>query len=173
MARMSLRSRTPTVGRDYAPVTSTSQRHVSEAWPVKIFFKQYEKCGLVGKAIFWAVLVSVVGTALDYGIWCIQLPWLREHVVVNTVQGIFLGVAVWIFLKAQDSRLQRRFKEVGYLNHHIRNSLVTINLAEHCIPESAQRLELITKATTRIERCIEKISRDEDCEVDQQSPQEP
>ena len=73
-------------------------------------------------------------------------------------------------LSARDRRLRQRFKEVGYLNHHIRNSLAVIEMAEGYISEADQRLEMVKKASLRIRRCVEKISREEDCEINEQSP---
>jgi len=177
MARVHCITRIPAVQRrGYVAerrTTTPPHGHLSDAWPINFVFTHYDKRGLVGKSVFWAVLVVAVSTALDYGVGYLQWPWLKEHLVVNIVQGALLGIAVWAFLKARDQRLQRRFKELGYLNHHVRNSLVTISFAEGYIPEAGQRLEMITEATRRIRRCIEKISREEDCEIDEQSPNEP
>lgn len=53
---------------------------------------------------------------------------------------------------------------MGYLNHHIRNSLTVIEMAEGHVAEAAERLKMVSNASTRIRRCIEKISREEDCD---------
>jgi hypothetical protein len=34
-------------------------------------------------------------------------------------------------------------------------------------------LEMVKKASTRIRRCVERISREEDCEINEKHPQEP
>ena len=134
-----------------------------------IFLKHYDRRRLTEKAVFWGLLVVFIGVPVDYLAWSFHWSFIPEHIAVNVIQGALFSVLVWFFFKA---RLQRRFKEVGYLNHHIRNSLATISMAE-VIPESNQRLQMVTQATTRIQRCVEKISRDEDCEINQQFPQEP
>ena len=80
---------------------------------------------------------------------------------------------VYSVLHERDRRLRRRFKEVGYLNHHIRNSLTVIEMAEGYVSEAEERLQMVKNASSRIRRCVEKISRQEDCEIDEQYPQEP
>jgi hypothetical protein len=136
---------------------------------VSTLLKHYERRRLTEKAIVWGLIVIFIGVPVDYLTWRLRWSFLPEHIVVNVIQGILFSVFVWFFFK---TRLERRFKEVGYLNHHIRNSLTTINLAE-VIPESSQRLAMVSQATTRIQRCVEKISRDDDCEINDESPQEP
>ena len=134
-----------------------------------IFLIHFERRRLAEKAVIWGAVVAIFGIAVDYGTWRFHWPWLREHVVVNVIQGSLFALFAWLFFKA---RLQRRFKEVGYLNHHIRNSLATINLAE-VIPESDERMQMVAQATIRIQRCVEKITREEDCEIDERFPSEP
>ncbi len=135
--------------------------------------RQYEKRSVIAKAVIWGTLVTFVGVALDYFASLLRWPWLQERFVEHAIEGAFFTLLVWAVLSARDRRLQRRFKEVGYLNHHIRNALTVIEMAEGYVAEADQRLEMVKKASSRIRQCIEKISRWEDCEIDEQSPQEP
>jgi hypothetical protein len=133
----------------------------------------YERRSIVAKAIAWGVLVVVVGLSLDYLVRMVRLPWLQERIVENTIEGVLFTLLVWVVLKAREEHLRRRFKEVGYLNHHIRNSLTVIEMAEGYVHEPGQRLEMVKNASSRIRRCIEKVSRNEDCEIDHHLPHEP
>jgi len=135
--------------------------------------EHYERRGIVTKAITWGVLVGIVGLSLDYLTSVLAVTWLHQRLIENTIEGALFAMLVWIVLNARERRLQQRFKEVGYLNHHIRNSLTVIEMAEGYVAEADQRLDMVKKASTRIKRCIEKISRAEDVEISEQSPHEP
>ena len=52
-----------------------------------------------------------------------------------------------------------------YLNHHIRNALTIIEMVEGYVDETGRRLEMVKIASTRIRRCVGKISREEHCEI--------
>ena len=128
---------------------------------------------LAAKALGWGLLVTVIGLSLDYLVRQLHWRWFDERLLENVIEGAFFTALVWIVLDAREKRLRRRFKEVGYLNHHIRNSPTVIEMAEGHVAEAAERLKMVSNASTRIRRCIEKISREDDCEINEQSPQEP
>jgi hypothetical protein len=133
----------------------------------------YERRRVVAKALIWGIAVTFVGVSLDYVASALRLAWLHERFIANAIEGALFTLLVWLVLTARERRLQQRFKEVGYLNHHIRNSLTVIEMAEGYVTEAEQRLEMVKKASARIRQCIEKISREEDCEINEQSPHEP
>jgi hypothetical protein len=137
------------------------------------FLGHYERRSVVAKAMMWGLLVALVGLMLDYMVRQLQWPWFRERLLESAVEGMFFALVVWIVLSARERRRRQRFKEVGYLNHHIRNSLAVIEMAEGYVGEADERLKMVKKASTRIRRCIEKISREEDCEINEQAPHEP
>jgi hypothetical protein len=135
--------------------------------------RHYERRSVTAKAAMWGILVALVGMSIDDAVRGLRWPWLRERLVANIIEGVLCILLVWVVLSARDRRLQRRFREVGYLNHHIRNSLTVIEMAEGYVAEADQRLEMVKKASTRIRRCVERISREEDCEINEKHPQEP
>ncbi len=135
--------------------------------------RHYERRNVIAKAVIWGVLVTLVGLLLDDAVRQLRWPRLSESLLENAIEGAFFAVLVWVVLSARDRRLRQRFKEVGYLNHHIRNSLAVIEMAEGYVGEADQRLEMVKQASKRIRRCIEKISREEDCEISRQTPHEP
>jgi hypothetical protein len=138
-----------------------------------LLLQHFEKRSVVPRAIMWGVLVTVIGMSLDSSIAVFHWPWLGERLVENTIEGVLSTLFMWVFLNAREKRLQQRFKEVGYLNHHIRNSLATIQMADGYVAEAAQRSELIANASTRIRLCVEKISREQDRAINERSPQQP
>ena len=135
--------------------------------------EQYERRSVAAKAISLGMLVTLVGLLLDDLTSRLDTTWLNQRLIENAIEGALFTALVWIVLSARDRRLQRRFKEVGYLNHHIRNSLTVIEMAEGHVAEASERLEMVKQASSRIRRCIEKISREEDCEINEQSPHKP
>ncbi len=156
-----------------APVVMPERRSTANLPPANGVLKHYERRSITSKALFWGSLVGIVGFCLDYVFKLLRLPWLRERAFENLFEAAIFTFLVWALLKAREKQLQRRFKEVGYLNHHIRNSLTIIELAEGSITEPVRHSEMVKGASSRIRRCVERISRDEDCEINEKSPQEP
>jgi len=133
----------------------------------------YERRGIIAKSILWGALVTVVGFTLDALVHLLPWAWADQHLLENVVEGVFFSLLVCVVLSAREQRLRRRFREVGYLNHHIRNSLAIIEMAEGYVGEATERLQMVKDASTRIRRCIEKISREEDVEISDRFPEEP
>lgn len=126
----------------------------------------------------WVVVVFVVGLGLD--LLCHHLmgkvlgaQWIHERLLQNIIEALVVGVFMFTLIDAKEKRIQRRFKELGYLNHHIRNALTIIEMAESNVTEAEKRLDMIKDASNRIRRCIEKISRQEDTEINEKEPQKP
>jgi len=82
-----------------------------------------------------------VGFSLDYLVAVLGLPWPQERLIENVIEGALFIAMVYSVLRERDRRLRRRFKEVGYLNHHIRNSLTVIEMAEGYVSEAEERLQ--------------------------------
>ena len=137
------------------------------------FFRHHENWGAVGKAVMGGIVITLVGLFLDYIVRQLQWPWLTERFLENIIEGVVFALIIWAVLDDRERRLQRRFKELGYLNHHVRNSLTVIEMAEGYVAEADERSHMVNAATKRIRRCVDRISREEDCEINQQSPQEP
>jgi hypothetical protein len=132
--------------------------------------RHHENRREIGKALMWGILITSVGLFLDYVVRQLRWPWLSERFLENIIEGVVFTLIIWA---VREKRLQRRFKELGYLNHHVRNSLTVIEMAEGYVAEVDERLHMVNAASKRIRRCVDRISREEDCEINQQSPQEP
>ena len=50
-----------------------------------------------------------------------NLSWRSEQLAQNSIEAVIITLAVATLLKNRDRRIKRRFQEIGYLNHHIRN----------------------------------------------------
>jgi hypothetical protein len=137
------------------------------------FVRGYERRGILGKTIAWSLIVLLVGLLLDRLAHSMTLPWHWERLCENVVEAIIIGIFVYAFLDAREKRLRRRFKELGYLNHHIRNALTIIEMAESNITDAEKHIEMVKDASSRIRCCVEKISRQEDTEINEKEPQKP
>lgn len=156
---------------------SDRRRQVPEArlWYriLEPFIKRYESWRVLGKTMLWVMVVFVTGLILD--LLChttLGWPWMHERLLENAIEALILGVFVFTVIDAKEKRIQRRFKELGYLNHHIRNALMIIEMAESNVAEAQERLDMIKDASSRIRRCVERISRHEDSEIDEKAPRE-
>ncbi len=157
-----------------APVSiNQSCRRQQEKGSTNLLLKHYERRSVVPRAVMWGVLIGAIGMSLDSSVAVFHWRWVGERLVENTIEGVLFALFMWVFLNAREKRLQQRFKEVGYLNHHIRNALATIQMADGYVADVAQRSELIANASTRIRLCVEKISRQQDCTIDDRSPERP
>jgi len=92
--------------------------------------RHYERRNIVAKAVMWGLLVALVGLSLDYEVSQLRWPWPHERMLKNMIEGVFVALLVWVVLSAREKRLHQRFKELGYFNYHIRNSLAVIEMAE-------------------------------------------
>jgi hypothetical protein len=157
---------------------SDRRRQVPEArlWYriLEPFIKRYESWPVLGKTMLWVMVVFVTGLLLD--LLChsaIGWPWMHERLLENAIEALIVGLFVFTLIDAKEKRIQRRFKELGYLNHHIRNALTIIDMAESNVAEAEKRIEMIKDASSRIRRCVERISRQQDLEINEQEPQKP
>jgi ABC-type multidrug transport system fused ATPase/permease subunit len=105
-------------------------------------------------------LVSVfsVGTILHV----FRLPWGLELLAESVTIAAVAMSAVTALLKNRERRIRRRFQEIGYLNHHIRNALTVIEMAQNYAKKAEEREELIASSSLRIQLCLQKVSREED-----------
>lgn len=126
----------------------------------------------------WVLVVFVTGVLLDFiGHYIfyhmLGARWIHERLWRNFIEALIVGVFVFTLIDAKEKRIQRRFKELGYLNHHIRNALTIIEMAESNVGEAEKRLEMVKDASSRIRSCVERISRQEDSEINEKEPQKP
>ena len=125
----------------------------------------YERRSKLTKAAAWGALLVGLSFALDVGFHSIHWSWYLEKLVKDLVEGVLFGVLVWAFLNAREKAIQRRFHEIGYLNHHVRNALMVI--------VAYAETDIVKDSCQRIQTCIEKLSREEDCQVNAKNPRQP
>jgi hypothetical protein len=125
------------------------------------------------RAFILGCIVTVVGLALDMLAHWVTEPWWCERLSSNVLQGICAGIFAYFIILDRERRIDRRFREVAYLNHHVRNALHAIGMSQEVAMETKQRIGMVRESSERIQRCLEKISRDEDVGNYRENPQEP
>jgi hypothetical protein len=123
---------------------------------------KYDRAPLWMRAAIWGLIVLVVGYSLDDIFHSLNLSWRSEQLAQNSIEAAIIMLGVAIVLKNRDRRIRRRFQEIGYLNHHIRNALAVIEMAQSAVKEAEKREELVSSSSLRIQLCLQKVSRDED-----------
>jgi hypothetical protein len=91
------------------------------------------------------------------------------HLASDAVKAAILALIASQLSRLREERLLRRQRELGYLNHHIRNSLAVIQVAEHQLPNTALACE-VRLAIRRICTVLEQLTRDEEVFIDRNTP---
>ena len=123
---------------------------------------KYDRAPLWTRAAIWGLIVFAVGYSLDDILHSCSLSWRSEQLAQNSIEAAIIILAVATLLKNRDRRIRRRFQEIGYLNHHIRNALEIIEMAQKYAREAEEREKLVSSSTLRIQLCLQKVSREED-----------
>lgn len=139
--------------------------------------KHYDRKPLWGRASITGAMVTVVGLLMDgfvhrlfAGI--VSHRWLVERLYENLIEGLIMGFVMYGIMKSRDKRLKQRCEELRFLNHHIRNALQVISLA-HEHEDESKRTSLVFLACQRIQRCLERVSYEEDLSGIDNHPTEP
>lgn len=128
--------------------------------------------------VSFGVVVLMLGLGLDIIAHAFLDPsfpliWWKVRLCENTTGGIIAGIFAYYVLLDREQRLERRFREIAYLNHHIRNALSAIVLSQNVEIETKQRIEMVKDSSDRIRLSLEKITRAEDIGDFRDNPQKP
>ena len=109
-----------------------------------------------------AVVVSLIGTVLDWLLVKEGLPRLDMLIFSNGLTGLFAGGLFWQMAreaKASRDLVAERMKTIAELNHHIRNSLQVIKFlgGQKRTGLDAVQLQLINDSADRIEWALREL----------------
>jgi hypothetical protein len=96
--------------------------------------------------------------------------WSWARLACDALEAIILALIASHLSRLREERILRRQREMGYLNHHIRNSLSVIQMAEHQLDDTEQRASAVRQATRRICTVLEQLARNEDVFIDENIP---
>jgi ribosomal protein S7 len=77
------------------------------------------------------------------------------------VEGLVIGLVVFRLYRLREQRMTRRMREIGFLNHHIRNAMQTIELAAREIGDTQQRVA-VDLSVRRVVETLSRINRESD-----------
>ena len=123
---------------------------------------RYDELPLWLQTAIWGLIALVSVFAVGSIVHVFGLPWGLEQLAEGVTIAAVAMSAVATLLKNRERRISRRFQEIGYLNHHIRNALTVIEMAQNYAKEAEEREELIASSSLRIQLCLQKVSREED-----------
>lgn len=116
---------------------------------------------LWGRALLIGFLAGLLGFALDGIAHVFGYPWFYERLSENFVEGLVIGLVVFQLNRLREQRMERRMREIGFLNHHIRNAMQTIELAATEIGDARQRVA-VDVSVRRVIETLSRINRESD-----------
>ena len=121
------------------------------------------------------IVYGVVAFAIIYGIdllgHSLGWNWYLERLVCNLLEAIILAWTAAHLSGLREERIVRRAREIGYLNHHVRNSLSLIQMAAQQLKDMEKRERVVRKGSNRICSVLEQLSRNEDVSIDNVVPE--
>jgi hypothetical protein len=114
------------------------------------------------RAVLVGIVVAVLGVAMDEAARVFEYPWFFERVLENVVEGLVIGFVVYWMSRLREKRIERRMREIDFLNHHIRNAMQTISLAATHTADAQQRMAMIDLSVRRVVETLSAISREND-----------
>jgi hypothetical protein len=123
---------------------------------------RYFDLPLWGRAVLIGILAALLGLVMDVMVRALGFPWLYERLLENTLEGLVIGAVVYWLSCLREQRMERRMREIGFMNHHIRNAMHTIELASTEIADARQRVAVINQSVRRVVETLSKVSRGSD-----------
>jgi len=158
---------------------SRSVKPTSHESVVERLVYRFEHVPVWTRAVIWGGIVFAVTTVLDvtffYLLFGVTLRQGEAIVFADFSGAMLIGFIVFSLLNKRDQLIKRRFREIDYLNHHVRNALMVIETAEYLAQQQQQqqhqqRKDAVLEATTRIRKCIEQITSNTDVEINEENP---
>jgi hypothetical protein len=114
------------------------------------------------RAILVGFLAALMGIATDEALHALNYPWFSERVLENALEGVVIGAVVFWLSNLREKRMERRMREIGFLNHHIRNAMQTIALAAIETTDAQQRVAMIDTSVRRVVESLARINSESD-----------
>ena len=100
-------------------------------------------------ALTIGIIVASVAIILD-ATWTVRATtWYVRAIVIGSLQLFLVTLLVTAVLEQRRKRIIRRTLELAFLNHHIRNALTQVQLADH-ISDPERQHQLLQEAIERV-----------------------
>jgi len=108
-------------------------------------------------AVVIGIIVGGVAVILD-AVWTQQATvWYVRAIVIGSLQVLLVAVLVTAVLEQRRKRIIQRTLEIAFLNRHIRNALVQVQLADH-VPDRERQHQLLQEAIDRVSAALSRVS---------------
>ena len=132
-----------------------------DAWK-QSWIDRYLDLPCKGRGVLVGLVTVALGVAMDEATRVFEYPWFFERVLENVFEGLVIGYVVYWMGLLRERRMERRMREIGFLNHHIRNAMQTITLAATEMADAQQRMAIIDQSVRRVVETLSTISRESD-----------
>jgi hypothetical protein len=116
----------------------------------------------IDRAFLVGFLAMLLGFGLDQIAHLFGYPWYAERLLSNAVEGVVIGAIVYWLSALREKRMERRMREIGYLNHHIRNAMQTIAFATMGLSDEKERDAVIDLCVRRVTDALSRLNREHD-----------
>jgi hypothetical protein len=134
--------------------------HLVDVWKAT-WIDHFFDLPLWARGLLVGFMAGLLGLILDVAAHAFGYPWFYERVFENAVEGLFIAVVVFWLSLLREKRRQRRMREIGYLNHHIRNAMQAIELAVQNAADAQERM-VIDLSVRHVIETLSRISRGND-----------
>src|ERR1022692_2066685 len=122
--------------------------------PTKVFrFSSASLFQSLVTASIIGVVVAVIGVALNAVRWYGNESWYVSATAAAVVEAVVVTALVTIVIEQRRKRAIRRTLELAFLNHHIRNSITQMGMAQY-VADPQQHERLVREAVGRISEAL-------------------
>jgi hypothetical protein len=119
----------------------------------------------LSQSLFTASVIGVVvaffGVALDAVRWRGNASWYVSAATASVLEAVVVTLLVTMVIEGRRKRAIRRTLELAFLNHHIRNAITQMSMAEH-VADPQQRERFVREAVGRISEVLFRIANSAD-----------
>jgi len=111
-------------------------------------------------ALLTGVAVVAAGRGISYVVEFLGASHLTAHALDDILTGVLAGIAMFVGLRhLSRSRAAdiKRLRDIGEMNHHVRNALQVIQLSQFS-PDYDERVRIIAEASERIEFALREFN---------------
>jgi hypothetical protein len=157
---------TPMPKMDVEWPVSVIERSRIIAWFLTFTERRLTRTIVYGLAVF----VVIYGIDLAVRLFT-NWNWYWERLACNALEAVVLSCIASRLSRLREESALRRQREMGYLNHHVRNSLAVIEVAAKQLSDIELRANTVRRASRRICRVLEQLSCRDDVSIDNKIPE--
>jgi hypothetical protein len=107
------------------------------------------------------IVVAFVGVALDAVRWHGNTSWYVSVTTAAVVEAVIVTALVTMVIEGRRKRAIRRTLELAFLNHHIRNAITQMSMAQY-VADPHRHERLVREAVDRISEALFRIANSAD-----------